>query len=166
MRRCNLFLFRVVLFYIFIVGRVYAADAEAKTEGTTAHDSSEAEASHSDGDGDGDGAVQHSTDGGDGVHDEEGDGSHEEHSVYAVVYPWVVQAVGIVVYFILTRYVHVIPYTAVMFILGIFMGMGASQSHSTDILSQSIRMWVSIDSETLFTVFLPGLLFKDALEIK
>ena len=150
MRRNKFVLLRAVVFYIFIAaGHIYAADAEAEDEGNEG-------GQHTDE------IVKHSSNG-DG-HDEEGEGAHEE-SAYAVLYPWFVQAIGILVFFILTRYVHFIPYTAVMFFIGICMGMGASQSHVNDILSESIRMWLNIDSETLFTVFLPGLLFKDALEI-
>ena len=96
---------------------------------------------------------------------EHGDDHHESHEVYAVIFPWFIQAVGILVYFLLTRYVHAIPYTAVMFLTGIFMGVGGELRNDSNILGQSIQLWTEIDNEVLFTVFLPGLLFKDALEI-
>lgn len=41
--------------------------------------------------------------------DEHEDGSHGGHEVYAVLMPWFVQALGIVVFFILTRHVHGLP---------------------------------------------------------
>mmetsp|Transcript_51975 Transcript_51975/g.155981 ORF Transcript_51975/g.155981 Transcript_51975/m.155981 type:complete len:801 (-) Transcript_51975:183-2585(-) len=44
------------------------------------------------------------------------------------------------------------------------MGLGASLQQREDQLSQSILLWTQIDYEVLFTVFLPGLLFKDSLE--
>ena len=101
---------------------------------------------------------------GEGQHDEEG-GHGEAHEVYAVMFPWFVQAIGILVYFLLTRYVHAIPYTAVLFFVGILMGVGSELRGDTNILGQSTQLWTEIDNEVLFTVFLPGLLFKDALEI-
>ena len=102
---------------------------------------------------------------GEGEHGEEGGDHHEAHEVYAVIFPWFIQAIGILVYFLLTRYVHAVPYTAVLFIVGILMGVGGELRGDTNILGQSIQLWTGIDNEVLFTVFLPGLLFKDALEI-
>ena len=93
------------------------------------------------------------------------EGGHETHEVYAVVFPWFVQAIGIVVYFLLSRYCNALPYTAILFITGIFMGYGTELRGHGNILGQSIQLWTGIDNEVLFTVFLPGLLFKDALDI-
>ena len=95
------------------------------------------------------------------------DEHHEEESepVFAVLMPWFVQAVGVLVYYLLTRYLHGLPYTAVLFIVGTAMGVGSARSGFDDQLTESIRAWVRIDHEVLFNVFLPGLLFKDALEI-
>lgn len=89
----------------------------------------------------------------------------ELEPAYAVLFPWFSQAVGIVVFFLLTRYMDALPYTAVMFVIGIFMGVGASISGLEDQLTYSIQQWIGINSDVLFTVFLPGLLFKDGLEI-
>ena len=95
MRRNKLFLLRAAVCYIFIAaGHIYAADAEAAEESNEG-------GQHTDE------IVQHSSNG-DG-HDEEGEVAHDE-SAYAVLYPWFVQAIGILVFFILTRYVHFIPY--------------------------------------------------------
>lgn len=102
---------------------------------------------------------------GEGQHGEDGDDHHEAHEVYAVIFPWFIQAIGILVYFLLTRYVHAVPYTAVLFIVGILMGVGGELRGDANVLGQSIQLWTGIDNEVLFTVFLPGLLFKDALEI-
>jgi NhaP-type Na+/H+ or K+/H+ antiporter len=100
--------------------------------------------------------------------EDDGDGEeHEEESepAFAVLFPWFSEAVGVVVFFVLTRYMHALPYTGVMFIIGVFMGVGAIRSGLQDQLTQSINAWIGIDSEVLFTVFLPGLLFKDAIEL-
>jgi NhaP-type Na+/H+ and K+/H+ antiporter len=85
--------------------------------------------------------------------------------VYAVLMPWFVQAVGVVVFYLLTRHVHAVPYTCVLFVTGTLMGVGAVRTQHSDQLTQSISLWTNINAEVLFTVFLPGLLFKDALEI-
>jgi Sodium/hydrogen exchanger family len=93
--------------------------------------------------------------------DEEGYSSE----VYAVLFPWVVQALGIVLYYLLSRGLHAIPYTGVLFIVGTCMGAGATHAGLDDQLTQSITMWTNISHRVLFCTFLPGLLFKDALEI-
>lgn len=85
--------------------------------------------------------------------------------VYAVLMPWFVQAVGVVVFYLLTRHVHAIPYTCVLFVTGTLMGVGAVRTGNSDQLTESISLWTNINAEVLFAVFLPGLLFKDALEI-
>mmetsp|Transcript_3978 Transcript_3978/g.7937 ORF Transcript_3978/g.7937 Transcript_3978/m.7937 type:complete len:899 (-) Transcript_3978:21-2717(-) len=92
---------------------------------------------------------------------------HEEEveAAHAVLLPWFVQGVGIATYYMLSRYLHGVPYTAVLFVVGVFMGAGAARAGLQDQLTDSIGLWQSIGQETLFTVFLPGLLFKDAIEI-
>ena len=97
---------------------------------------------------------------------EGGQHAHESHPVYVVLLPLFIQAAGVCVFFLLTRYIHFLPYTAVMFIIGTLMGIGSLlDQNSPDQLTQSILQWSRIDYEVLFCVFLPGLLFKDALEI-
>ena len=73
-----------------------------------------------------------------------------------------IQVVGVVVFFLLTRTFHAIPYTAIMFLVGILMGIGATESGLTDQLTESILQWAAINGEVLLLVFLPGLLFRDA----
>ncbi|KAL7551735.1 hypothetical protein ACHAWF_014918 [Thalassiosira exigua] len=83
---------------------------------------------------------------------------------WAILFPWFNVAVGIVVYFLLTRYLPMVPYMAILFIVGTLMGIGISDKFfiNSDQLTSSIRMWSNINSEVLLLVFLPGLLFKDA----
>ena len=85
--------------------------------------------------------------------------------VHAVVFPWFTELVGLIVFFVLTRTVTVLPYTAVMFLIGLFMGIGAQRSSREDQLDESILKWSNIDSEVLFLVFLPGLMFRDAFNV-
>ena len=80
----------------------------------------------------------------------------------AVLFPWFSELLGVIVFFILTRYVTALPFTAVMFLLGVFMGMGATTTNSEDQLSESIIQWTGINSEVLLRVFLPGLMFSDS----
>lgn len=91
--------------------------------------------------------------------------SHVVPAERAVLFPWVVQLLGVVVYFLLSHYEIPIPYVAAMFSLGAIMGMGAFHTDFTDHLTQSILQWSDINSATLLLVFLPGLIFRDAIEI-
>ncbi|GAX29583.1 hypothetical protein FisN_24Lh041 [Fistulifera solaris] len=89
----------------------------------------------------------------------------EEHieSAYAVLFPSFTLTLGVCVFLLLSRYIHALPYTAVMFILGTIMGIGAELIDNTkDHINESIRLWIPIDSEVLLLVFLPGLIFKDS----
>ncbi|KAL3916191.1 MAG: hypothetical protein SGILL_005292 [Bacillariaceae sp.] len=83
----------------------------------------------------------------------------------AILYPWLVQLLGIVALFLLTRFNISIPYAAVMFVLGACMGAGSSLLENENALSRSITQWTNIDSGLLLLVFLPGLIFKDAVTI-
>lgn len=95
-----------------------------------------------------------------GVLEEE---DHEIPPAHAVLFPSFALTLGVLVYFILSRYLHLFPYTAVMFIIGTVMGIGAEVLDNTDDhINESLRLWIPIDSEVLLLVFLPGLIFKDA----
>jgi hypothetical protein len=91
----------------------------------------------------------------------------------AVLFPWVVQCLGVIVFFLLTRYEIPLPYAACMFLVGTFAGLGAvllarkaDTTESLDQLSMSILQWSNINSAVLLLVFLPGLIFRDAIEGK
>jgi hypothetical protein len=91
----------------------------------------------------------------------------------AVLFPWVVQCLGVIVFFVLTRFEIPLPYAACMFLVGTFAGLGAVLSarkadttETLDQLSTSILQWSNINSAVLLLVFLPGLIFRDAIEGK
>ena len=91
---------------------------------------------------------------------------------YAVAFPWVVVILGVVTFFVLTRYELPIPYAACMFVIGTCMGLLAVDSvrkadaiESIDQLTVSIVQWSNINSSILLLVFLPGLIFRDAIEV-
>ncbi len=89
----------------------------------------------------------------------------------AVLFPWFVQILGVSVFFIFTRFEIRLPYAACMFLVGTFAGLGAvllarkaETTESLDQLSTSILQWSNINSAVLLLVFLPGLIFRDAIE--
>ena len=91
------------------------------------------------------------------------EGDHT-HPVYALLFPWLMQILGVFAFLMLTRYCHWFPYTAFMFVLGTFMGVGTARLDKDNQLAESMQIfWIPIDSEVLLVGFLPGLLFKDAI---
>jgi hypothetical protein len=82
----------------------------------------------------------------------------------AILFPWFVQLLGSCVVFILTNYNIGFPFAAAMFILGAMMGAGVSYVGGDNPLAESIKQWANIDSQLLLLIFLPGLIFKDAVE--
>ena len=81
---------------------------------------------------------------------------------FSLIYPSVVLALGISVFYLLSRFCGWLPYTAVMFFLGMVMGIFSVVSDSADQFTGAVRMWEAIGAETLLLAFLPGLLFRDA----
>lgn len=89
---------------------------------------------------------------------------HEIPPAHAVLFPSFCLTIGVMVFYLLSRFLNKLPYTAVMFFIGTVMGIGAELlDDSEDQLNESIRLWIPIDSEVLLLVFLPGLIFKDSL---
>jgi NhaP-type Na+/H+ or K+/H+ antiporter len=99
----------------------------------------------------------------DATHDE---GEPEEHGEsdpsFAVLFPPFTLTVGFVTFYVLSRYLRALPYTAVMFLIGTLMGIASAWSDNVSHLSETLTRWVSINSELLLLTFLPGLIFKDA----
>ena len=85
-------------------------------------------------------------------------------STYAVLYPWFCQTIAIVIYYILSRYLTFLPYTAIVFILGFGIGYGTTNDPSSA-LGKSALLWLNIDGSVILLVFLPGLIFLDAATI-
>ncbi|KAL7532691.1 hypothetical protein ACHAXR_004787, partial [Thalassiosira sp. AJA248-18] len=117
-----------------------------------------------------------STGGNDGGHDSvnEGHGNtvlseeelveHEATGVYAILFPWFAEIVGVFAYYFLSRYAHSIPYTAVMFLIGAFIGISV-QRVDVNGITKSATVWLGIEGEVILLVFLPGLLFLDSYNI-
>ena len=85
-------------------------------------------------------------------------------STYAVLYPWFCQTIAIVIYYILSRYLTFLPYTAIVFILGFGIGYGTTHDPSSA-LGKSALLWLNINGSVILLVFLPGLIFLDAATI-
>lgn len=85
-------------------------------------------------------------------------------STFAVLYPWFCQTIAIVIYYILSRYLTFLPYTAIVFILGFCIGYGTTNDPSSA-LGKSALLWLHINGSVILLVFLPGLIFLDAATI-
>jgi hypothetical protein len=96
----------------------------------------------------------------------------------SILYPWFIQLLGCCSLFVLTRCNCPIPYAAIMFIWGAIIGIAASITEEAtegityddadsnrNYMQDSVTAWINVDSATLLLVFLPGLIFKDAVEI-
>jgi len=93
---------------------------------------------------------------------------HEEHSYTAVLYAPLILTLGVMVYYLQSRFFHWLPYTAIMFLLGVVLALVANSQvlemgNHNHVFHDTIFAWQKIDSEVLLLVFLPGLIFKDAL---
>jgi hypothetical protein len=103
---------------------------------------------------------------GDGRRLEQSEGeayADEETAVYSVLFPWFTEIVGVIVYFFLSRYLHFIPFTAIMFIVGVFIGF--SSKHNNNAITFSASAWAGMQGELILLVFLPGLLFLDSYNL-
>lgn len=84
----------------------------------------------------------------------------------AVLFPWFAQALGIVTFYILSRFAPWLPYTGVLFLLGTIAGIGTVRLQIDHDLAVSMNdFWIPINSEVLLLIFLPGLVFKDAASL-
>ncbi|KAL7545570.1 hypothetical protein ACHAWF_008919, partial [Thalassiosira exigua] len=82
----------------------------------------------------------------------------------ALLYPWFTQTLSVLIYYVLSRHLPVLPYPAVVFVLGFALGY-VTDRHSEDAISQSSLLWMKINWQVLLNVFLPGLIFLDSYEI-
>jgi NhaP-type Na+/H+ or K+/H+ antiporter len=85
---------------------------------------------------------------------------------YALLFPWFTETLGVIIFFVLNYFEVTLPYAGVMFVLGTMLGLGATlRAEADDPLTISILQWTTIDSDVLLLVFLPGLIFRDAIAI-
>jgi NhaP-type Na+/H+ or K+/H+ antiporter len=72
---------------------------------------------------------------------------------------------GIIIMQLLSRFGEAIPYTVVIFILGV-VSSGISNVHGGGVLADSIADWVKIDADLIVFIFLPPLVFGEAMNLK
>ena len=102
------------------------------------------------------------------AHSSEGHETRESEfrDTYAVLFPWFSQIVGVFVYYLLSRYCHALPYTAVMFIIGFFIGFSVSRDgDGHNAITESAAAWLTLNGEIILLVFLPGLLYLESYNI-
>lgn len=93
-----------------------------------------------------------------------GEGADYTGYCYAILYPWFTQTIAILIYYVLSRYLQFLPYTAIVFLLGFVLGYGTTQNPHNAI-GQSALLWLGINGQVILLVFLPGLIFLDSFTI-
>mmetsp|Transcript_14784 Transcript_14784/g.20973 ORF Transcript_14784/g.20973 Transcript_14784/m.20973 type:complete len:914 (+) Transcript_14784:196-2937(+) len=93
--------------------------------------------------------------------------SQAEMAEHAVFFPWFAQILGIAVYYLLSRYARAIPFTAMMFLIGMAIGAAVElgPEDARGVAAESAAIWMGIPAELLLLIFLPGLLYVDAYGI-
>eukprot|EP00434_Breviolum_minutum_P020185 symbB.v1.2.017800.t1/scaffold1394.1/size200789/23 len=96
--------------------------------------------------------------------------SHEEHihPHVAILFPFISMLIGLTITHITSRCtcLATIPYTVSLLIVGWGIGfLDVETSGGLGTLSQSISLWIAMDPHLLLYVFLPVLLFGDAMSI-
>lgn len=76
----------------------------------------------------------------DDPHEEE----EESEAAIAVLFPPFALTVGVVTFYVLSRYLKALPYTAVMFLIGALMGITAALGGGDSELAQTLTAWVRI----------------------
>jgi sodium/hydrogen exchanger 10/11 len=90
-------------------------------------------------------------------------GGLHPHPHQAVVFPCVVCAMGIATSFALARWAPWVPYTVMLMVEGLLIGIVDHHAGSHGSLAHSLHMWQGIDPHLLLFAFLPALLFGDAM---
>ena len=73
-------------------------------------------------------------------------------------------SLGILVMQLLSRYGEAIPYTVVIFLLGIIFSF-VSKDKNAGSFTESVNEWVKIDAELILFIFLPPLIFGEAMNL-
>ena len=86
------------------------------------------------------------------------------HPENVVCFLFVGLLIGVVVTYVLSRYARSLTYTVVLFIVGIILAV-LNAKFDLLIFGDSISMWELIDAQVLLFVFLPALLFGEAMSL-
>lgn len=82
-----------------------------------------------------------------------------------IVFLFVSLFMGAVITFVLTRIFPVLPYTVVVFAMGILFAFLLTGDHVNNALSQSLALWNLINPDLIFYLFLPPLLFGESMNL-
>jgi NhaP-type Na+/H+ or K+/H+ antiporter len=88
-----------------------------------------------------------------------------ESAIYAVLFPWFVQIIGVLAYYIISRYAHFVPSTAAMFIVGALIGFAVPRMEAENDVTSSAATWIGMEGKVLLLVFFPGLMFLEAYSV-
>mmetsp|Transcript_8996 Transcript_8996/g.13898 ORF Transcript_8996/g.13898 Transcript_8996/m.13898 type:complete len:907 (-) Transcript_8996:63-2783(-) len=91
--------------------------------------------------------------------------SQTEREIDAVFFPWFAQILGIAVYYLLSRYARAIPFTAMMFLIGMAYGVAVEMGTGHGVVAESAEIWMKIPGELFLLIFLPGLLYVEAYHV-
>lgn len=86
-----------------------------------------------------------------------------EHEV-ALCFMFVGLSVGSLITYLISRYAHSIPYTVVLFLIGIIL-IQCVLFFDFRVLGESVQQWSRIDPHLLLFSFLPALLFGEAMSL-
>ena len=82
-----------------------------------------------------------------------------------VVFLFTSLMIGATITFLLSRYAPSIPYTVVIFACGAILGVSFAPIASSNTMKQSEDMWNSMDPNLILYLFLPALLFGEAMSL-
>jgi hypothetical protein len=88
-----------------------------------------------------------------------------ENEIYAVLFPWFIQFLGVAAYYVLSRHAHILPATAIMFVIGALIGFAVPRVVPANDITRSAEAWIGMEGKVLLLVFLPGLLFLDSYKM-
>ena len=71
-------------------------------------------------------------------------------------------SVGVITNYLITRYAPDLPYTVVLFGIGILLSV-SQYNHKKDIFLESFAIWESMEPHFILYAFLPALLFGDSM---
>ncbi len=87
------------------------------------------------------------------------------HAPFLCVFLFCGLLIGIITSYILSRLKWQIPYTVLLFVLGSLISGLANQFHLGD-LEISVEFWQELDPEIILFLFLPVLVFGEAMSLK
>lgn len=108
------------------------------------------------------GSRQLSGDHHDDAHSEDESHGHHISGVVVILFMFFSVALGVVTEQFLTRFHVDLPYTVVLFIIGIIIALSRREDSP---LGESTKLWVSIDPHVLLFSFLPPLVFGEAMNL-